>query len=152
MTTDPTARETAEEQAAKEVVEAWYDAIRQLDFTAMAAIWDTDFDRLVYQPEEYDAPFLSFDAIKGYWTNVPNLVDRVLEWTPIVSELAVIGDVAVAYSRLQTSIKLQGIDQPFDGELRCSLALRRSAGTWKLIHYHESRLVSVESVVASLTS
>jgi ketosteroid isomerase-like protein len=38
----------------------------------------------------------------------------------------------------------------FDGEVRCSFVLRRTPDGWRLVHYHESRLVGVDEALASL--
>jgi ketosteroid isomerase-like protein len=143
---------SADEQAVRAALDAWHQAIQQLDFPAMAGMWDAAFPgRLVYQPEEYEEPFCTYDDIKEYWGRVPAVVTSVPEWRALSTEVAVVQDVAVAYSRLWTSIRIKDVDKSFDGELRCSYAFRRTPDGWRLIHYHESRLVSVESVVASLT-
>jgi ketosteroid isomerase-like protein len=131
---------------------AWIAGVRALDFDAMEGLWDAEFDGLVYQPEEYDSPFTRWEEILAYWRNVPAVVESIPEWREIDGHIAIIGEVAVVYSKLMTSIRIRDVAKPFDGELRCSLALRRTASGWGLIHYHESRLVSVESVIAELTA
>lgn len=142
---------TAHEEV-RAAVDAWLAAINRLDFEAMKGLWDADFDGLVYQPEEYESPFRRWEDILRYWSNVPNVVESVPEWREIDGHIAVIDNVAVVYSKLMTSIRIRDVEKPFNGEVRLSLALRRTPDGWRLIHYHESRLVSVESVVAELTA
>jgi ketosteroid isomerase-like protein len=134
------------------VCDAWIGAVNALDFDAMKTLWDAEFDDLVYQPEEYESPFHTWPDILEYWSNVPTIVESVPEWREIDGHVAVVGDAAIVYSKLMTSIRIHNVEKPFDGELRCSLGLRRTAKGWRLIHYHESRLVSVESVIEQLTA
>ncbi len=132
--------------------DAWLAAVGRLDFEAMKGLWDADFDGLVYQPEEYESPLCRWEDILRYWSEVPTVVESVPEWREIDGHIAVIGEVAVVYSKLMTRIRIRDIEKTFNGEVRLSLALRRTPAGWRLIHYHESRLVSVESVVAELTA
>ena len=149
MVATDTAAAHAEVQA---TCDAWNAAVKALDFDAMKTLWDAEFDDLVYQPEEYESPFSTWPDILEYWSKVPTIVESVSAWQEIDGHIAVIGDAAVVYSKLMTSIRIRDVEKPFDGELRCSLGLRRTATGWRLIHYHESRLVSVESVIEQLTA
>lgn len=143
---------TDDETAIRETCTSWANAVESLDFDAMRELWDLDYEHLVYQPEEFERPWHTGAEIVAYWDNVPNVVESVPEWREIDTDVALLGDAALVYSRLSTSIKIKDVDRPFDGELRCSLGLRRTSDGWRLIHYHESRLVAVEDVIAALTT
>jgi ketosteroid isomerase-like protein len=140
------------QQEVRAACDAWIAAVNALDFESMKALWDADFGGLVYQPEEYEDPMYRWEDILTYWSNVPTIVESVPEWREIDSQIGVVGDAALVYSKLWTSIRIRAVEKPFDGELRCSLGLRKTPSGWRLIHYHESRLVSVESVIEELTA
>lgn len=139
------------EQAVRSTCTEWYGAIERLDFSVLRALWDSEFPDFVYQPQEYVEPIRDWDELLRYWDEVPALVESVPRWAEIETDVAVIGPAALVFSRLDTSIRVRDMVKPFDGEMRCSLGLHEVDGAWRLIHYHESRLVSVESVLAELS-
>ena len=141
----------ASERAVREICDAWLQCVRTLDFAAARRLWDPDLAGLLYQPEELEEPMTTIEELVDYWAWVPGHVEAVPEWRAIATRVQVIDGVAMAWQKLTTRIKLKDIDETFDGIVRCSLGLRETAGGWRLVHYHESRLVSVESAVASLT-
>jgi ketosteroid isomerase-like protein len=138
------------ESEIRETVQAWLSAVQSLDFQAARRLWDGEFDGLLYQPEEHEFPMTDWASIERYWDNVPELVEDVVQWAEIASDVAVLNDVAMVFTRLDTSIKIQDVPVTFDGVVRCSMGLHRKNGSWLLVHYHESRLVAVEDVVAAL--
>jgi len=139
------------EQAIRSTCTEWYGAIERLDFPALRALWDPEFPDFVYQPEEYENPIRDWVELLQYWDAVPTLVEGVPRWSEIETDVAVVGRAAMVFSRLDTSIRIRDMAKPFDGEVRCSLGLHEVGDGWRLIHYHESRLVSVESVLAELS-
>jgi ketosteroid isomerase-like protein len=140
------------EQQVRSTCEAWLEAIRNLDFDATAQLWDAEFDGLLYQPEELGEPMTTHAELVEYWAWVPGHVESVPRWHAESVEVQVLGGVAMVWLKLDTSIKLKGYDQTFDGVVRCSLGLREAAAGWKLIHYHESRIVSLEEVQTALAA
>lgn len=139
------------EEAVRSTCTEWYGAIEHLDFPVLRALWDPEFRDFVYQPEEYEEPIRDWEELLQYWDAVPTLVESVPRWAEIETDVAVVGRAALVFSRLDTSIRIRDMARPFDGEVRCSLGLHEVKGSWRLIHYHESRLVSVESVLAELS-
>ncbi|MCW2952978.1 MAG: Ketosteroid isomerase [Conexibacter sp.] len=143
---------TAAEQDVRATCDAWLSAIRSLDFAATKELWDEGFDgNLLYQPEELEQPMTTIRALVDYWAWVPGHVEAVPEWDAAETAVQVIGNAAMVWQKLTTSIKLRDVERTFDGIVRCSLGLRATEGRWKLVHYHESRVVSLEYAVASLT-
>lgn len=142
---------TSAEQAVRNTCTQWYAAIERLDFPALQALWDFQFSDFVYQPEEYEEPIRDWEELLQYWEAVPTLVESVPRWTELETDVAMVGRAAFVFSRLDTSIRIRDMSRPFDGEVRCSLGLHEVNGNWRLVHYHESRLVSVESVLAELS-
>jgi ketosteroid isomerase-like protein len=142
---------TAAEHAVRETVQAWLEAVKGMDFESARELWDAEFEGLLYQPEEHSVPMTEWNAIQRYWGNVPALVERVPKWDEISSVVAVVDRVAVVFSRIRASIKIRDVAKTFDGEVRCSFGLRQADTGWRLFHYHESRLVAVEDVIADLT-
>lgn len=138
------------ESEIRETVQAWLWAVQSLDFQAARRLWDAEFDGLLYQPEEFELPMTDWESIERYWDNVPQLVEDVRQWQEIASEVTVLGEVAMVFTRLETSIKIRDVAMTFDGVVRCSFGLHRKHDSWLLVHYHESRLVSVDEVVSTL--
>jgi hypothetical protein len=141
----------ASETAVRELCHAWLRCVGTLDFAAARELWDHDYDGLLYQPEELEQPMTTIEELVDYWAWVPGHVEAVPEWRAVATRVQVIGGAALVWQKLDTRIKLKDIDATFDGVVRCSLGLRETEAGWRLVHYHESRLVSVESAVASLT-
>ncbi|MCW3002405.1 MAG: Ketosteroid isomerase [Conexibacter sp.] len=142
---------TAAERAVRETCDAWLQAIGNLDFAATRRLWDSEIDGLLYQPEELEEPMTTIQELVDYWAWVPGHVESVPEWRAIGTRVQVLDGSAMVWQKLTTRIKLKGIDDTFDGIVRCTLGLRESDAGWRLIHYHESRVVSVQSAVESLT-
>jgi ketosteroid isomerase-like protein len=139
------------ELAVRETCDAWLRCVRDLDFATARGLWDAERDgELLYQPEELEEPMTTIQALVDYWAWVPGHVAAVPVWDLEATRVQVLGSVAMVWQRLATSIRLKGADGTFDGVVRCSLGLRETYAGWRLVHYHESRLVSVESAVASL--
>jgi hypothetical protein len=115
------------EQCVRATVDAWLDAISQLDFAAARELWDAESDgHLLYQPEELERPMTTIAELVDYWAWVPGPIESVPEWRAI-----------------ETNVQ-------FDGVVPCTLGLRDGADGWRLVHHHESRLVSVEEAQSSL--
>lgn len=127
------------EAAVLDVYRAWCKAFQALDADAMKRLFDQDFRGLVYQAEESKDPMYTWAEIDAYWTGAPSLVDRIPEWRELSRKIAVDGDTAWVYAKLQTHLEIKGAKKPLIGELRSSIGLRRTAQGWKIVHYHESR-------------
>ena len=141
---------TSDEQSVRRAITGWLESMKALDFTAGQQYWDSDFDGLVYQPEEHVVPVTDWDALLRYWDGVTGHVEAVVEWDEIATDVAHLGDAAFGFARLKTRIKLRDAEPTFDGEVRCSFVLRRTPAGWRLVHYHESRLVGVDEALESL--
>lgn len=139
------------EDDVRRTVSTWLAAVKRLDFHSARQLWDAGFDGLVYQPEEHEVPMTEWSDIVRYWDNVPMLIERVPVWDEIASDVALIDGVALVLSRLRTSIKIRDLEPTFDGEVRCSMGLRRTDAGWRLVHYHESRQVAITDVISKLT-
>jgi ketosteroid isomerase-like protein len=141
---------TSDEQSVRRAITGWLRSMKALDFTTGQQYWDADFDGLVYQPEEHVVPVTDWDALLRYWDGVSGHVEAVVEWDEIATDVALLGDAAFGFARLSTRIKLRDAEPTFDGEVRCSFVLRRTPAGWRLVHYHESRLVGVDEALESL--
>jgi ketosteroid isomerase-like protein len=144
---------------ADETCDAWFDAIATLDFArtpfdfrAMAAVWDSTFDGLLYLPQELAEPLRNWEEITDYWATWPAVMDGVFEWRELSRRLVLVGGVALVHSSLATSISIGDVAAPFDGMMRYTLGLRKAAAGWRVIYCHESRLVDRESVITGLTT
>lgn len=134
----------AHEEQVRELCRAYGTAMQAMDLEGLERLWDAGFEHLVYQPEEYAQALRSWDEIRAYWRGIPDVVERFTEWREIETDVAVIGDVALVYSRLATAFRITGVDEPLAGEVRFSYGLRRTSDGWRFVHAHESRQLVVD--------
>ena len=127
------------EAAVLDVYRAWCKAFQGLDAKAMKSLFDEEFSGLVYQAEENPDPMYTWAEIDAYWTGAPTLVQRIPEWRELSRKIAIDGDTAWVYAKLQTHLEIFNAKKPLIGELRASIGLRRTPRGWKIVHYHESR-------------
>ncbi|MBS1886034.1 MAG: nuclear transport factor 2 family protein [Actinobacteria bacterium] len=130
--------------------EAWQEAWRQIDVAGMKSLWKQDFDHLVYQPEDQPQPFRTWQEISDYWDAAPSVLESVVEWKSVEHDLSVCSDIAILFTRLSTDLRVQGVSEPFDGDVRCTLIFNRSGAEWLLIHYHESRAIDLAEALPEL--
>lgn len=121
----------------------WCAAFQAMDARAMKALFDQDFDGLVYQAEENAEPLYSWSEIEAYWDAAPSLVSSVPEWRELTSKTTIDGDHGFVYTKLQTHLEVVGARRPLLGELRAVIGLRRASAGWRIVHYHESRHVDL---------
>lgn len=133
---------TDDETAVRAACMAFSQAMQALDLEALKDLWDDGYEHLVYQPEEIEAAFTTWDAIVDYWRLLPAVVDRV-EGREFSSDVAVLGDVALVYWRGHTTVEFKDSSEPLAGDSRLSAGLRRTDGGWRFIHWHESRQLVV---------
>ena len=131
------------EDAVIAIYDAWRNAFQQVDADKMKSLFDRDYAGLVYQAEEMPTPFYSWPEIDEYWSAAPAIVAKIPEWRELTRKIAMDGNAAYVYSKLQTHIEVNGANQPLVGELRVSMGLHQTAGGWRIVHYHESRHVDI---------
>lgn len=140
---------TEDEESVRAACERFGQAMLTLDFAAMERLWDREYEHLIYQPEEYERACCGWTEIVAYWNYIPGAVERILEWRDLESDVGVVGDAAIVYTRLRTSFQLRDVEQPFDGEVRFTFGLRRTPVGWRFIHCHESRQLIVDETAVS---
>jgi ketosteroid isomerase-like protein len=101
---------------------------------ALTAIWDQDYDNIIYIPQERPQPVRGWVGVEHYYNSVAELFDRVRTMTVRDVSVDVFGDVAYAYCIFHCEGEMQGKRHIADG--RNTFLLRRSRGSWKVIHYH----------------
>ena len=133
----------SDEAAVIEVYNAWCKAFQGMDAEGMKSLFDQDFPGLVYQSEENVEPMYTWAEIDAYWSAAPGLVTLIPEWRELTRKVSVDDDSAIVYAKLQTHLEIKGAKRPLLGELRCLIGLHRAQGTWRIVHYHESRHVDL---------
>ncbi len=134
---------TTEEEAVVNTYNAWAKAFQSVDAEAMKSLFDQDYAGILYQAEEQTEAFYTWQAIDEYWSAAPGIIDRIPEWRELTRKVSLDGDSAYVFSKLQTHLEVKGAKRPLLGELRVSMGMHKSAGEWKIIHYHESRHVDI---------
>ncbi|MBS1878890.1 MAG: nuclear transport factor 2 family protein [Actinobacteria bacterium] len=132
-----------DETDVRAVCEAFGRAMQEMDFGAIEALWDRDNEHFVYQPEEFERPCRGWDEFRSYLDYIPDVVTSV-RWDDVESDVAVLGDAAIVYAQVRLSLQFKGVDDPFEGDVRFSYGLRRTAAGWRLFHCHESRQLVLE--------
>lgn len=138
---------TEDEECVRAACAGFGTAMQAMDVVAMEKLWDREYAHLVYQPEEYEQPCRSWEEIVAYLEYIPGAVESIPVWREIDSDVALLGDAAIVYSQFTTSFKLKDVDEPLEGDVRFSFALRRTVDGWRFVHAHESRQLVVEDVV-----
>jgi ketosteroid isomerase-like protein len=139
---------TDDEKQIAAACEAFGEAMREMEYGRMDELWDSGYDHLIYQPEEYELPCRGWEEIVAYWSYIPGALDSIPEWRTLDSDIAAIGDAALVFTRVANSFKLKGVEEPLAGEVRFTLGLRRTSAGWRLVHCHESRRLVVDDGAA----
>jgi ketosteroid isomerase-like protein len=119
------------------VIEQYRRGFATLDVEGLKAIWDKDYDNIIYIAQEKPQPTRGWAAVERYYEDVAGLLERVTVMTVSDLSVDVLGDVAYAYCVFHFEGEMKGRSHIADG--RDTFILRRKGETWKVIHYHESR-------------
>jgi ketosteroid isomerase-like protein len=124
------------------VIEQYRRGFATMDVEGLKAIWDTDYDNIIYIPQERAQPVRGWAGVERYYEGVAGLLERVKVMTVSDVSVDVLGDVAYAYCVFHFEGEMRGRSHVAEG--RDTFILRRKGGVWKVIHYHESRPGPVE--------
>jgi ketosteroid isomerase-like protein len=119
------------------VIEQYRHGFATMDVEGLTAIWDQDYDNILYIPQEAALPVRGWAGVARYYHRVAGLFERVRTMTVSDVSVDVFGEVAYAFCRFHFEGEMHG--QPHSADGRNTFLLRRQRGTWKVIHYHESR-------------
>jgi ketosteroid isomerase-like protein len=131
-----TASEQDRQQIAA-VIEQYRRGFATMDVEGLKAIWDQDYDNIIYVPQEMAQPVRGWAEVEQYYKSVAEFLERVRTMTVGDLSVDVFGDVAYAFCIFHFEGEVKGQSHIADG--RDTFILRRKSGTWKVIHYHESR-------------
>ncbi len=118
------------------VIEKYRRGFATMDVEVLKAIWDQDYDNLIYIAQEAAEPVRGWTGIEQYYEGVAGFLGRVRTMTVSDLSVDVLGDVAYAFCTFHFEGELKGESHIADG--RDTFILRRKRGAWKVIHYHES--------------
>ncbi|HXG67285.1 MAG TPA: nuclear transport factor 2 family protein [Blastocatellia bacterium] len=121
------------------VVEQYRRGFVTGDIEGLKAIWDQDYDNIIYIAQEAARPVRGWAGVEQYYKHVDGLFEPARTMTVSDLSVDVFGDVAYAYCVFHFEGKFKGQSEPFLADGRDTFILRRKSGTWKVIHYHESR-------------
>ena len=138
---------TSDETDVRAVCEAFGQAMQAMDFGAMDALWDGEYEHFVYQPEEFERPCRNWDEFTSYLNYIPGVV-KTVRWQDLESDVAVLGDAAIVYALVRLGFELDGVEEPMEGDVRFTYGLRRTQGGWRLFHAHESRQLILDDAAA----
>jgi ketosteroid isomerase-like protein len=119
------------------VIEQYRRGFATLDVEALKAIWDQGYDQIIYIAQEMAQPVRGWVGVEHYYQRVARLLERVRIMAVSDVSVDVLGDVAFAFAIFHFESEVKG--QPHIADGRVTFVLHRKSGTWKVIHYHESR-------------
>jgi ketosteroid isomerase-like protein len=119
------------------VVEQYRWGFATLDAAGLLALWDQDHDPLIYVAQELAQPVRGWTGIAHYYQRVAGLLEHVTMMEVRDVSVDLLGDVAAAFFSFHFEGAIRGQPHSADGRVTC--LLHRTRGTWKVIHYHESR-------------
>lgn len=119
------------------VIEQYRRGFATMDAERLKAIWDQNYDNIIYIPQEAAEPVRGWAGVEKYCQRVAGLFGQIRTMTVSDLSVDVFGDVAYAFCIFRFEGEINGQSHMADG--RDTFILRRVNGTWKVIHYHESR-------------
>ena len=122
-----------EVQRVRGVIEQWKSAIAVKDVERRLALWDSTYPHPIYVAEDFDDPFMGWDAIGEYYAYLPPL-----DWRLDILAVDVVHDAAYVFCTFFVKADVDGVDHTLAFDGRTTFVLRKAEGGWKIIHYHES--------------
>jgi len=122
------------------VVKRWARAFSAGDWEAIMELWDSEYEPLLHQAEEYPAPLRGREEIASYNRAMSEKATGHRDHGVADFLADVIGDMAWCYLRGSITFDFEGLDKPIQGQVSQLFILRKNAaGEWKFIQYHEGR-------------
>jgi len=119
------------------VIEQYRRGFATMDMEELTAIWDHDYDQIIYIAQELAQPVQGWRGVEQYYQRVAGLLERVKTMAVNDVSIDILGDTAYAFLNFHFEGEIKG--RPHNADGRVTFLLHRTSGTWKVIHYHESR-------------
>ena len=124
-----------EKQEIKNVLDQWGSAWAAGDSHGVKSLFDQQYTNLVYIAEENEHPIVDWAGIDAYFAGVLSTESEVSLWTYDNLVTDVFGDTSYAQCTAQVQA---GRSPRMEYVMRITFIFRKTAGQWKIIHYHES--------------
>jgi ketosteroid isomerase-like protein len=131
----PTAEQ--ERQQITMVIEQYRQGFLTLDAERLMAIWDHEYDQIIYIAQEMAEPISGWEGVAHYYHQVVRLLEHVTTMEVRDVSIAILGEVACVFLKFHFEGQINGRAHIADGWV--TFLLHRRCGNWKVIHYHESR-------------
>lgn len=132
------------------VYEQWKKAFQSLDAPVMKSLFDADYPGFAYQAEEIPGAHKSSRELAAYWDNALEVVESVPQWDETERHVGVTGDVVTVFAIATVTLKIKGVAKPFtDKPLRTTHVIHKRDGKWKILQYHESRVLDLAAILAA---
>ena len=102
---DVTDRE-AELGEVRRVVRKWGRAFTNQDPDILLPLWDSTYEHLIYQGEDFRGPLLGWDEIKAYLTKMFGIYDNMTDQILTEMYIDILGDLAWVYFRQRCASEL----------------------------------------------
>jgi ketosteroid isomerase-like protein len=141
-----------DERAIAIQIETYRQGFLHLSPERIASIWDTHHAPLIYVAQEMREPTYGWDAIRRYFSALPDHLEKVLSKSLSDMRIDVLGDTAIAFFISHTTAKLKRHVALHEPTFRATMIFHRTAVGWRVIHYHESSLAALATQVMSSAS
>jgi ketosteroid isomerase-like protein len=119
------------------VIERYRRGFATMGVEELKAIWDQDYDRIIYIAQEMAQPVRGWSGVEHYYQRVAGLLEWVKTMEVNDVSIDILGDSAFAFLSFHFEGEIKGRPHSADGHV--TFLLHRTSGRWKVIHYHESR-------------
>lgn len=130
-----------------EFVETWRTAMATSDVDTAMSLWDFSYPTPVCRVTDYDHALSTFEAIREFYS-VQGTAMGQSTWTLSDIMLDVFGELAYVHCSQCVEADVDGTDHHVSYRENVTFVLRKVAGGWKLILFHEA--VSPDSSIESL--
>jgi ketosteroid isomerase-like protein len=126
-----------DEQQIAAVLEQYRCGFATLDAEQLKAIWDQDYENILYIAQEAALPMQGWAKVRQYYESVTESLKQVRTMTVSDLSIDVFGDIAYAFCTFHFEGETEkNLLRIADG--RNTFILHRRDAMWKMIHYHES--------------
>lgn len=119
------------------IIEHYRHGFATMNVEELKAIWDQDYDQIIYIAQEMAQPIRGWPGVEHYYQHIGRFLEHIktMEVSNVLAD--VLGDVASVFLSFHFEGEIKG--QPHIANGRVTFLLHRKNGAWKVIHFHESR-------------
>ena len=107
------------------------------DVDRAMSLWDQEYPRPVFQAPDFSSALLDRTKIREFYNEQAAVMEKS-DWAIDETVVDVLGVTAYVHCTVDIKADIKGIDHPMTFRDHDTFVLRRNAGQWKIVLYHES--------------